>query len=86
MEQSNAVNEEVYRLLREEVSEENQDNFLKVVTNHLQGVPEEYHLRFVKFIAKTVGEVKNITKDLYRLWLDALANEKHDRAILGNDY
>jgi hypothetical protein len=83
-----SVNTEVYRLLRENVSNDKQDTFLKTVTKYIAEIPEGYRIRFVNFIATRINEVKGLaaTKDLYALWVDAFAKEKRDRALLGEDY
>jgi hypothetical protein len=67
-----SVNEEVYRLLQEEVSPDKQDSFFRGVIAHIKSASDP-----------TVREVREF---FYKIWKGAEAHEKEAKRQLGTDY
>jgi len=88
--QNSTVTALIFRIMKEEVTSDNDDTFLRAVIAHIKDVPVEYHERFVKFMARSTREVKDVTlstaTELYQTWVDAFAKEKRERLMLGEDY
>lgn len=65
------VNEEVFRLMKERVSPDLWNEFLRFMSSHLRDIR---------------NACVNDVKQLFITWKGAVANEKCDRGALGEDY
>lgn len=80
------VNSEVFRLVREKIKVEDQEKFLTTLISYMRRIPKELRMSFVRFVVKSIEDMKVDIPALYNLWSDAAAKETHDRKILGPDY